>query len=45
MLTEAPVLTQPESGKEFTMYSDASLSGLGCVLTQSGKVITYASKH
>ncbi|KAA3487363.1 CCHC-type integrase [Gossypium australe] len=34
MLIEAPVLVQPESGKEFVIYSDASLNGLGCVLIQ-----------
>ena len=34
LLTEAPVLIQPESGKEFVVYSDASLNGLGCVLMQ-----------
>ena len=28
LLTEAPVLVQPESGKEFVVYSDASLNGL-----------------
>ncbi|KAA3487453.1 Retrotransposon protein [Gossypium australe] len=27
-LTEAPVLVQPEPGKEFVVYSDASLNGL-----------------
>ncbi|XP_040952743.1 uncharacterized protein [Gossypium hirsutum] len=43
MLTEAPVLTLPESGKDFIVYSDASLNGLGCVLMQEGKVIAYAS--
>ncbi|KAA3470147.1 reverse transcriptase [Gossypium australe] len=43
LLTEAPVLVQPESGKEFIVYSDASLNGLGCVLMQEGKVIAYAS--
>ena len=32
MLIEAPVLTQTTSGKEFTLYSDASRIGLGCVL-------------
>ena len=32
MLVEAPVLTQPTSGKEYTLYSDASGIGLGCVL-------------
>ncbi|XP_016747112.1 uncharacterized protein [Gossypium hirsutum] len=30
MLTEAPVLTLPESGKDFVVYSNASLNGLGC---------------
>ena len=35
-LTEAPILVQPESGKEFVIYSDASLLGLGCVLMQEG---------
>lgn len=45
MLTEAPVLTLPESGKDFVVYSDASLSGLGCVLMQDGKVISYASRQ
>ncbi|XP_052478348.1 uncharacterized protein LOC128033894 [Gossypium raimondii] len=28
----------PELGKEFTVYNDASHVGLGCVLTQDGKV-------
>ena len=32
MLVEAPVLTQPTSGKEYTLYSDASGIGFGCVL-------------
>lgn len=45
MLTEAPVLTLPESGKDFVVYSDASLSGLGCVLMQDGKIISYASRQ
>ncbi|KAA3469727.1 DNA/RNA polymerases superfamily protein [Gossypium australe] len=45
LLTEAPVLVQPESGKEFVIYSEASLNGLGCVLMQEGKVIAYASKQ
>ncbi|KAG8472925.1 hypothetical protein CXB51_034752 [Gossypium anomalum] len=34
VLTEAPVLIQPESGKDFTVYSDALHVGLGCVLIQ-----------
>ncbi|XP_052876299.1 uncharacterized protein LOC108488202 [Gossypium arboreum] len=40
---EAPVLTLPESGKDFVVYSDASLSGLACVLMQEGKVVAYSS--
>lgn len=44
MLIEDPVLVQAESGKEFLVYSDASLNGLGCVLMQEGKVIAYASQ-
>ncbi|KAA3457096.1 DNA/RNA polymerases superfamily protein [Gossypium australe] len=40
LLTEAPVLVQPEPRKEFVVYSDASLNGLGC-----GKVIAYASRQ
>ncbi|KAA3484584.1 DNA/RNA polymerases superfamily protein [Gossypium australe] len=34
---EAPMLVQPESSKEFVIYSDASLNGLGCVLMQEDK--------
>ncbi|KAG8489286.1 hypothetical protein CXB51_017330 [Gossypium anomalum] len=45
LLTEAPVLVQPKTGKEFVIYSDASLIGLGCVLMQEGKVIAYASRQ
>ncbi|KAL4346647.1 hypothetical protein GQ457_17G011550 [Hibiscus cannabinus] len=44
-LTQAPVLVQPESGKDFAVYSDASHSGLGCVLMQEGRVIAYASRQ
>ncbi|KAA3460517.1 reverse transcriptase [Gossypium australe] len=38
ILTEAPVLVQPEAGKTFTVYCDASHTGLGCVLMQEGKI-------
>ena len=44
LLTEAPVLTQPTCGKEYVIFSDASLNGLGCVLMQEGKVVAYASR-
>ena len=45
MLVEAPVLTQPTSGKEYTLYSDAPGIGLGCVLMQDEKVAAYATKQ
>ena len=45
MLIEAPVLTQPTPSKEYTLYSDASRIGLGCVLMQDGKVLAYASRQ
>ena len=45
MLVEALVLTQPTSGKEYTLYSDASGIGFGCVLMQDGKVVAYASRQ
>ena len=44
ILVEAPMLTQPTSGREYVMYSDASRIGLGCVLMQDGKVVAYASR-
>ena len=44
-LTEAPVLTQPTCGKEYVIFSDSSLNGLGCVLMQDGKVVAYASRQ
>ena len=44
-LTEAPVLTQLTYGKEYVIFSDYSLNGLGCVLMQEGKVVAYASRQ
>ena len=44
-LTEAPVLTQLTCGREYVIFSDASLNGLGCVLMQEGKVVAYASRQ
>ena len=44
-LVIAPILILPEPGKRFTVYSDASRIGLGCVLMQEGKVIGYASRQ
>nr|GEU40680.1 retrotransposon protein, putative, Ty3-gypsy subclass [Tanacetum cinerariifolium] len=34
-----------EGTKDMIVYSDASYSGLGCVLMQRGKVIAYASRQ
>ena len=31
--------------KNFVIFSDASLNGLGCVLLQKGKVVAYASRQ
>ena len=45
ILVEAPVLILPTSGREYTIYSDASRIGLGCVLMQDGKVVAYASRQ
>ena len=45
MLVETPVLTQPTSGKEYTLYSDASGISLGCLLMQEGKVVAYGSRQ
>ena len=45
ILVEVPVLTRPTPGREYAMYSDASRSGLRCVLMQDGKVVAYASRQ
>ena len=45
ILVEAPVLIQPTSGRDYTMYNDASRKGLGCILMRDGKVVAYASRH
>ena len=45
MLVKAPILTQSTPSKEYTLYSDASRIGPGCVLMQDGKVVAYASRQ
>ena len=45
ILVEASVLIRPTSGRDYTMYSDASRIGLGCVLMRDGKVVAYASRQ
>jgi hypothetical protein len=44
-LVNAPILTWSESGKRFMVYTNASHIGLGCVLMQEGKVISYVSSQ
>jgi hypothetical protein len=44
-LTFAHVLALPLGTEGFVVYSDASKRGLGCVLMQHGRVITYASRQ
>ncbi|KAF8046932.1 hypothetical protein N665_3324s0001 [Sinapis alba] len=45
MLTNAHILVLPEADEPYMVYTDASITGLGCVLTQHGKVIAYASRQ
>ena len=44
-LTTAPVLVMPDVTKSFDVYCDASRLGLGCVLMQEGKVVSYLSRQ
>ena len=39
------MLVLPEGSEGYAVYCDASGVGLGCVLTQHGKVIAYASRQ
>ena len=43
LLTSAPVQPLPSGDEGYTVYCDDSRVGLGRVLMQNGKVITYAS--
>jgi hypothetical protein len=45
LLTTSPVLAQPDITKSFDVYCDTSGTGLGCVLMQEGRVITYSSRQ
>ena len=44
-LISALILIMPDITKPFDVYCDASKIGLGCVLMQEGKVISYLSKQ
>ncbi|KAJ4974055.1 hypothetical protein NE237_007229 [Protea cynaroides] len=44
-LVSAPILTIPVNAVPFTLYTDASGLGIGCVLMQGEQVIAYASRQ
>ncbi|KAD6795681.1 hypothetical protein E3N88_06577 [Mikania micrantha] len=44
-LSNAPILTLPNGTDNFVVYCDASHQGLGCLLMQKDKVITYAPRQ
>ncbi|GKD79072.1 putative reverse transcriptase domain-containing protein, partial [Tanacetum coccineum] len=44
-LCSAPILALPEGSEDFIVYCDASYKGLGVVLMQREKVISYASRQ
>nr|GFC74160.1 putative reverse transcriptase domain-containing protein [Tanacetum cinerariifolium] len=44
-LCSAPILALPEGSEDFIVYCDASNKGLGAVLMQREKVISYASRQ
>jgi hypothetical protein len=45
LLTTSPVLAQPDTTKSFDIYCDTSGTGLGGVLIQEGRVISYSSRQ
>ncbi|GJV81633.1 putative reverse transcriptase domain-containing protein [Tanacetum coccineum] len=44
-LCNAPILLLPDGVEDFVVYCDASNHGLGCVLMQRGKIISYAPRQ
>jgi len=44
-LTNAHVLTIPDTNQSFEVFCDASYQGLGCVLMLNKKVVAYASRQ
>ena len=43
-LVTSPVLILPDQCKDYEVYCDASRQGLGAVLMQEGRVVSYASR-
>ncbi len=44
LITQSPVLSYYDCKKSLTVQTDASRSGVGCVLLQEGKPVAFASK-
>ena len=44
-LVTSPVLILPDQRKDYEVYYDASRRGLGAVLMQEGRVVSYASRQ
>jgi hypothetical protein len=44
-LTTSPMLILPDVHKPFSLYHDASYTGLGCVLMQEGRAVAYLSRQ
>ncbi|GKD65246.1 putative reverse transcriptase domain-containing protein, partial [Tanacetum coccineum] len=44
-MCSAPILALPEGSEDFIAYCDASKKGLGAVLMQREKGISYASRQ
>ena len=42
---QPPIRKLPRSGEGYVVYSDSSRVGLGCVLMQDGKLISYPSRQ
>ena len=43
-LVTSPVLILPDQTKDYEVYCDASRRGLGAVLMQEGRVVSYGSR-
>ena len=44
-MVTSPVLILPDQTKDYEVYCDASHRGLGTVLMQEGRVVSYASRQ
>ena len=43
-ITIAHIMIVPKQGQRYTVYCDASMDGMECVLMQSGRVVAYGSR-